>query len=149
LHGAVPGPFEALLALRGVRTLAVRLDRSQSTAAELARRLSGRAGVTDVRYPGLADHPGHDRTLRLMRGAGTMVAFEVAGGAEPAEAVCRAVRLIAAGTSLGGVESLIERRGRYAAESHLPPGLLRLSVGLEHVDDLWDDLDQALTAATG
>jgi cystathionine gamma-synthase len=81
-----------------------------------------------------------------MRGAGTVVAFEVEGGAERAEAVCGAVRLITPGTSLGGVESLIERRAKWQAESHLPPALLRLSVGLEHVEDLWSDLDRALTA---
>ena len=148
LRGAVPGPFETLLALRGVRTLAVRLDRAQSTAGELARRLAARPGVTVVRYPGLDQHPGHLRALRVMQGAGNMVTFDVAGGAAAADAVCQAVQLITPGTSLGGVESLIERRGRYPAESHLPPGLLRLSVGLEHVDDLWDDLDRALTSAT-
>jgi cystathionine gamma-synthase len=146
LHGAIPGPFEALLALRGVRTLAVRLERAQSTAGELAERLAGRQGVTGVRYPGLAGDPGYERARRQMRGAGTVVAFEVEGGAERAEAVCNAVRIITPATSLGGVESLIERRARYQAESHLPPALLRLSVGLEHVEDLWSDLDQALTA---
>jgi len=80
-----------------------------------------------------------------MLGAGTMIAFEVLGGAVRAEAVCEAVRLITPGTSLGGVESLIERRARWQAEHQLPPALLRLSVGLEHVDDLWSDLEQALS----
>jgi cystathionine gamma-synthase len=149
LHGAVTGPFETLLAIRGIRTLAVRLDRSQATAGELARRLGAHPGVTAVRYPGLAGDPGHRRARRLMRGSGTIVSFEVSGGAYAADAVCAAVRLITPGTSLGGVESLIERRGRYPAESHLPPGLLRLSVGLEHVDDLWLDLTQALRVAAG
>jgi cystathionine gamma-synthase len=78
-----------------------------------------------------------------------MVSFDVEGGAEPAEAVCAAVRVLTPGTSLGGVETLIERRARWAGESHLPPGLLRLSVGIEDVEDLWDDLDQAIGSATG
>jgi cystathionine gamma-synthase len=147
LRGAIPGPFETLLALRGIRTLAVRLERAQANAAELARRLEARPGVYGVRYPGLPNHPGHERARRQMRGFGTMIAFEVEGGAEAAEAVCQALRLIVPGTSLGGVESLIERRGRYPAESHLAPALLRLSVGIEHVEDLWADLDQACAAA--
>jgi cystathionine gamma-synthase len=149
LHGAVPGPFETLLALRGIRTLAVRLERSQSTAGEIANRLAGRPGVASVRYLGLPDHPGHVLAGRQMNGHGSMIAFEVEGGADAADAVCQAVRLIVPGTSLGGVESLIERRGQYAAESHLPPGLLRLSIGLEHVDDVWADLDQAIKLAVG
>jgi cystathionine gamma-synthase len=78
-----------------------------------------------------------------------MVAFEVDGGADVAEAVCGSVRVLTPGTSLGGVESLIERRGRYVGESHLPPGLLRLSVGIEALEDLWADLDQAIGSATG
>jgi cystathionine gamma-synthase len=147
LHGAIPGPMETFLALRGLRTLAVRLERAQASAAELASRLLYRAGVSGVRYPGLPEHPGHQLAARQMRGFGTMVAFEVAGGAEAAEAVCQSVQLITPGTSLGGVESLIERRARWQGESHLPPALLRLSVGLEHVEDLWSDLDQALAGA--
>lgn len=130
-HGAVPGPFEAWAALRGLRTLAVRLERSSATAAELARRLESHAAVELVRYPGF----------------GTVLSFDVAGGAEPASRVESAVRLIVPGTSLGGVESLIERRHKYASESNVPPGLLRLSVGLEHVDDLWADLSDALAQA--
>jgi cystathionine gamma-synthase len=149
LHGAIPGPMETFLALRGVRTLAVRLERAQATAAELADHLVARSGVRGVRYPGLADHPGHELAVRQMRGFGTMLAFEVGAGAEAADAVCQAVRLVTPGTSLGGVETLIERRARLAGESHLPPGLLRLSVGLEHPDDLWWDLDQALDCALG
>jgi len=147
LTGAIPGPFETLLALRGVRTLAVRIERSQATAAELANRLSVRKGVAGVRYPGLAHHLGHERARRQMRGFGTMLAFELEGGVSAADAVCHGTRLITAGTSLGGVESLMERRGRYPAEHHLPASLLRLSVGLEHVEDLWADLDGAMTSA--
>jgi cystathionine gamma-synthase len=146
LRGAIPGPFETLLALRGVRTLAVRLERAQASAGELAVRLSAHHDVTGVRYPGLPGDAGYQRARRQMTGAGTVLSFEVEGGAERAEAVCQAVRLITPATSLGGVETLIERRGRYQAEAHLPPALLRLSVGLEHVEDLWSDLVQALAA---
>jgi cystathionine gamma-synthase len=149
LHGAIPGPMETFLALRGIRTLAVRLERSQATAGDLAERLLARSGVAGVRYPGLPDHPGHKLAARQMRGFGTMLAFEVEGGGEVAEAVCQAVEVMTPGTSLGGVETLIERRARWAGESHLPPALLRLSVGLEDADDLWWDLDQALSQATG
>jgi cystathionine gamma-synthase len=105
--------------------------------------------VAAVRYPGLATDPGHERARRQMRGFGAMVSFEVDGGAEAAEAVCAAVHVLTPGTSLGGVETLIERRARWAGESHLPPGLLRLSVGVEAMEDLWSDLDQAIGSATG
>jgi cystathionine gamma-synthase len=128
LHGSVPGPMEAFLALRGVRTLPVRLERSSATAAELVRRFSSHPSVEDVRYPGF----------------GQMVAVTVRGGAAAADAVCERLRLAIHATSLGGVDTLIERRGRYAGEEATPPGLLRISVGLEHVEDLWADLDQAL-----
>jgi cystathionine gamma-synthase len=149
LHGAVPGPWEAWLALRGLRTLSVRLERAQANAAELAARLGGHPMVRAVRYPGRADHPGHRLAVAQMLGFGTMLAFEVVGGADAAEAVARSVRLATAGTSLGGVETLIERRGRWSGEEGLPAGLLRLSVGIEDVDDLWQDLAGALCAAAG
>lgn len=145
LHGAIPGPWEAWLVLRGIRTLDVRLQRSQANAAALAARLCGHPRVTGVRYPGLPEHPGHVLAGRQMAGFGAMVAFEVAGGAEAAEAMVLRCRLATAGTSLGGVETLIERRGRWAGEAALPPGLVRMSVGIEDVDDLWDDLEAALS----
>ena len=149
-HGAVPGPFEAWLALRGLRTLPVRLDRAQASAAELARRLTRHPAVTRVRYPGLPDDPGHAVAARTMDGFGALVSVEVVGGACAADAVAETTRLWVHATSLGGVESLLERRRRWAAERPtVPESLLRLSVGLEHVEDLWDDLDAALTAATG
>jgi cystathionine gamma-synthase len=132
-----------------MRTLSVRLDRAQANAAELARRLAGHRAVTAVRYPGLPGHPGHAVAARQMRGFGTMIAFEVVGGAGAAEQVTRAVRLATAGTSLGGVETLLERRGRWIGEHALPPGLLRLSVGIEDVEDLWRDLDAALRSEPG
>jgi cystathionine gamma-synthase len=147
LGGALPGALEAYLALRGLRTMAVRLARSQESAGVLAQRLQAHPAVTRVRYPGLPDDPGHQRAAAQMDGFGAMLAFEVRGGAGPADAVCAAVRIVTSATSLGGVESTMERRGKLAGQEHVPPGLLRLSVGIEHVEDLWDDLDQALTAA--
>lgn len=147
LHGGIAGPWEAWLALRGLRTLAVRLDRAQATAGALAGRLTEHPAVERVRYPGLPGHPGCQLARRQMAGPGTMVAFDVVGGAAGAEAVASAVQLITAGTSLGGVETLIERRGRWEGEEGLPPGLLRLSVGIEDAEDLWSDLAQALESA--
>jgi cystathionine gamma-synthase len=146
LHGAVAGPWEAWLALRGVRTLAVRLERAQANAGELARRLAAHPLVTRVRYPGLPGDPGRERAAAQMRGFGAMLAFEVRGGVEEAERVSTATRLVTTATSLGGVESLIERRGRWQGEEALPPTLLRMSVGIEDVDDLWADLDAAIRA---
>jgi cystathionine gamma-synthase len=147
LTGSVPGALESYLALRGLRTLAVRLERAQANALELARRLADHPRVARVRYPGLPGDPGHERAARLHDGFGAMLAVELTGSAEDAERVCESVRLIHHATSLGGVESLIERRGRYQADADAgtPPTLLRLSVGIEHVDDLWDDLAQALS----
>jgi cystathionine gamma-synthase len=143
--GATPGALEAFLALRGLRTLSVRLDRAQANAAVLAERLAAHPAVTDLRYPGLQSDPGHARATRLMDGFGAMLAFEVAGGATAAQAVTERVRVIVHATSLGGVESLIERRSRYPAEV-VPEALLRLSVGIEDVEDLWADLEHALGA---
>jgi cystathionine gamma-synthase len=145
LHGGIAGPWEAWLVLRGLRTLDVRLERAQANAARLAECLLGHPAVEGVRYPGLPDHPGHELATRQMNGFGTMISFEVKGGPDAAEAVTTKVRLMTPGTSLGGVETLIERRGRWEAEEGVPPALLRLSVGIEDVDDLWADLDRALT----
>ncbi len=149
LTGAMPGALEAFLALRGLRTLAVRMQRAQANAMELATRLAAHPAVTAVRFPGLASDPGHERASRLHEGYGAMIAFEVAGSAQHAEQVCQSVRLISHATSLGGVESLIERRARYAVDAAhgTPPTLLRLSVGIEHVEDIWADLAQALARA--
>jgi cystathionine gamma-synthase len=145
ITGAVPGGLESYLALRGLRTLAVRWDRAQANAQELARRLSAHPDVHRVRYPGLPDDPWHGRASALYDGFGAMVAFEV-GSRERADQLCRRVRLITHATSLGGVESLIERRAMHSIDAAMgtPEDLLRLSVGIEHVDDLWDDLTQAL-----
>jgi cystathionine gamma-synthase len=141
--GATPGALESFLALRGLRTLAVRLERGQATAAVLAERLAAHPAVSAVYYPGLPSDPGHERAARLMDGFGAMLAFETAGGAAAADAVCERVRVLTHATSLGGVETLIERRARYAEEV-APAALLRISVGLEDVEDLWRDLEQAL-----
>lgn len=144
LHGAIPGVMEAYLALRGLRTLPVRLARQQDTAMLLARRLASHPAVTRVRYPGLPSDPHHERARAQMRGFGAMVSFEVAD-AKAADRLTEALELIVGGTSLGGVETTIDRRNRWPGEEHIPPGLLRLSVGLEHPDDLWADLQDALS----
>ncbi|MEX0658265.1 MAG: aminotransferase class I/II-fold pyridoxal phosphate-dependent enzyme [Egibacteraceae bacterium] len=146
LLGSVPGPMEAWLALRGVRTLGPRLERAQASAGELARRLERHPGVTRVRYPGLPDDPGHARAAAQMRGFGAMLAFEVAGGGPAADGVCANVRLAIHATSLGGVETTLERRNEHPGEEAVPAGLVRVSVGCEHVEDLWADLAQALAA---
>ena len=144
--GAVPGALETFLVLRGLRTLALRLDQGQRSAADLARRLADHPAVTRVRYPGLADHPGHARAAAQMTGFGAVLGFEVRN-APAANAVCDSVRVIRSATSLGGVESTIERRAKLPGQEHLPPGFLRLSVGCEHIEDLWDDLANALAVA--
>jgi len=145
LAGATPGALEAYLAVRGMRTLALRLHRASASAAELAERLAVHGGVAVVRYPGRPDHPSHATARSFMAGFGAVVSFDVQGGAERADAVCRLVQIIRHATSLGGVESTVERRAAIPGQTHLPPGLLRLSVGCEHPDDLWRDLQQALT----
>jgi cystathionine gamma-synthase len=147
LTGATPGTLEAFLAVRGARTLALRLQRAQQTAMMLAERLQRHSLVTRVRYPGLPSHPTHAIARRVLKGFGTIISFDLLGGAEAADAVCRRIRLIRHATSLGAVESTIERRAAVPGQEHLPPGLLRLSVGIEDVDDLWADLDLAIRSA--
>ena len=143
---AVPGPFEAWLALRGLRTLDVRLQRAQNSAQVLAERLLEHPAVGRVRYPGLATDPGHEVALRQMRGPGTLLAVDLAGTRQ-AETLAASTRVWTHATSLGGVESLLERRRRHPGEMRtVPDGLVRLSVGIEHVEDLWADLAQALDA---
>ncbi|MCO7272410.1 MULTISPECIES: trans-sulfuration enzyme family protein [Cellulosimicrobium] len=150
LHGSIPGPFEVWLALRGLRTLALRVERAQANAAELARRLADHPDVVEVRHPSLPTDPGHERASRLMTGYGSILGVRPRGGASGADAVVAAVRLWVPATSLGGVESSLERRRRFATESlTVPEDLLRLSVGIEDVEDLWQDLDRALRAPAG
>ncbi|HET8971474.1 MAG TPA: PLP-dependent aspartate aminotransferase family protein [Candidatus Nanopelagicales bacterium] len=148
LTGAIPGPTEAWLALRGVRTLAVRLDRAEQNAGELARRLAAHPAVIRVRYPGLPQDPGHELAGRQMRGPGAMLSFETVGGAADAQAVCERTRLWLHATSLGGVESSLERRRHWDSErKDIPATLIRASVGIEDVEDLWADLAAALDPA--
>jgi cystathionine gamma-synthase len=146
--GAIPGALEAYLATRGLRTLALRWERAQANAVTLAERLAGHPRVSRVRYPGLDSDPGHAIAARDHAGFGAMISFELHGTADDAERLCNAVRLISHATSLGGVESLIERRARHEGDASFgtPETLLRFSVGIEHVEDLWTDLTQALDA---
>jgi cystathionine gamma-synthase len=148
-HGAVPGPFEAWLLQRGLRTLFVRV-RAQAAAAQLlAQRLSAHPRIAEVLYPGLPAFPGHDLAARQMTGGfGGMLSVRVKGGTAAAIATAAAVRVWKRATSLGGVESLVEHRASIEGPSSPVPGdLLRLSVGLESADDLYDDLDQALSCS--
>jgi cystathionine gamma-synthase len=129
LHGAIAGPLETWLALRGMRTMHLRVERSSANAADLAARLQGHPAVQRLRYPGF----------------GSIIAIEVRGGSQGAETIAAHVRLWTHATSLGGVESLIERRRRHPAEPPtVPDNLLRLSVGVEDIEDLWRDLEAAL-----
>ncbi|MEZ5115263.1 MAG: cystathionine gamma-synthase [Candidatus Nanopelagicales bacterium] len=149
-QGAVAGPFDSWLVLRGIKTLAVRMDRHCANARAVVDLLDAHPQVTAVHYPGHADHPGHDVAARQMRDFGGMVSFRVAGGEEEAVAVCGRTRVFTLGESLGGVESLIEHPGRMTHASaagsplEVPSDLVRLSVGLETTQDLLDDLGQAL-----
>ena len=148
LLGAAPGVLEAYLATRGARTLALRLDRAEASAMRLASLLSDHPAVQRVHYPGLPTDPGHAVMAAQTSGFGSMLSIVLHGGADAADRVSEAVTLWTHATSLGGVESLIERRRRWPAESvSVPEGLLRLSVGIENVDDLWADLAQALSHA--
>jgi cystathionine gamma-synthase len=148
--GAVPGPFDAWLTLRGVKTLAVRMDRHCANAARVAAALAGHPAVASVLYPGLPGHPGHETARSQMRDFGGMVSFRLAAGEDRAVEVCARTQLFTLGESLGGVESLIEHPARMTHASvagsplEVPPDLIRLSVGIEDADDLLADLTQAL-----
>lgn len=147
LTGATPGSLEVFLAVRGARTLALRLERAQQSAMTLAERLSSHPNVTLTRYPGLKTHPTHEAARRQLKGFGTIISFDVRGNGATADAVCERLQLIQHATSLGAVESTIERRAVIPGQEHLPEALLRLSVGIEAIDDLWNDLDRALRGA--
>lgn len=147
--GATPGTLEMFLAARGARTLSLRLERAQRNAMTLAERLANHPNVALTRYPGLSSHPTHEAARRQLKGFGSIISFDVRGGSGAADAVCAAVRVIQHATSLGAVESTIERRASISGQEHLPPGLLRLSVGIECVEDLWTDLNRALRSEPG
>lgn len=147
LAGSVPGVLEAFLALRGARTLALRLGRGQESATVLADRLAGSPWVTRVRYPGRSDHATAEAAQRQLAGPGALLSFDTIGGVDEVETFLSALRVVTVATSLGGVESTAERRAALAGQEHLPPTLVRLSVGCEHVEDLWDDMVQAAATA--
>ena len=148
--GAVAGPFDAWLTLRGAKTLAVRMERHCDNAERVVEMLLAHPKVTAVHYPGLPDHPGHEVAAKQMRRFGGMVSFRVAGGEAEAVRVCERAKLFTLGESLGGVESLIEHPGRMTHQSvagsplEVPADLVRLSVGIESIDDLLADLTEAL-----
>jgi len=138
--------MEAWLALRGVRTLDVRLRRAENNARDLAQRLSSHPAVSRVVWPGLPSHPDHELAMRQMDVVTPIIGVIPHGGVATAERICGAVNLWRHATSLGGVESTLERRRRHSGESeHVDPALLRLSVGIEDVEDLWADLTAALS----
>jgi cystathionine gamma-synthase len=148
--GAVPGPFDAWLTLRGIKTLALRMEQHSTNAERVVEFLSGHPKVTGVRYPGLPTHPGHEVAAKQMRRFGGMVSFSVAGGEQAALDVCARTKLFTLAESLGGVESLIEHPGRMTHAStadsvlEVPADLIRLSVGIEDAADLVADLRVAL-----
>lgn len=144
LRGATPGILETFLATRGLRTYPLRAAAAAASAHELATRLEAHERVERVRYPGLASHPTHHIATQHLTNFGSIISFDVAGGAAEADQVCARVQVVRHATSFGAVESTIERRAAIPGQHHLPPGLLRLSVGVEHVEDLWADLSQAL-----
>lgn len=148
--GAVPGPFDAYLTMRGLKTLELRMARHSSNAAKVAEFLAGHPAAERVLYPGLPDHPGHDVAARQMRGFGGMVSVRMRGGAQAAHRLCSRTEVFILAESLGGVESLIEHPGAMTHAStagsqlEVPDDLVRLSVGIEDPADLLGDLEQAL-----
>jgi cystathionine gamma-synthase len=150
--GSVPGPFDAWLTLRGVKTLALRMERHSDNAERIAELLAGHPGVEQVFYPGLPSHPGHEVAAKQMRRFGGMVSFTAVGGREAALQICAATRVFTLAESLGGVESLIEHPAAMThlsvagSELEVPDNLVRLSVGIEDIEDLADDLRSALSA---
>ncbi|GED97165.1 cystathionine gamma-synthase [Gordonia crocea] len=148
--GAVPGPFDVYLTLRGIKTLAVRMDRHSDNAEKVVEFLGTHPKIEKVLYPGLPDHPGHDVAAKQMKRFGGMVSVLVAGGSEGAQALCAGTSVFTLAESLGGIESLIEHPAAMTHAStagsllEVPDNLVRLSVGIEDVDDLIADLDRAL-----
>jgi cystathionine beta-lyase/cystathionine gamma-synthase len=156
LHGASASPYDALNAVRGIRTLPIRVERQSANALALATALEARDDAVEVRYPGLASHPQHELAMRQMAGGGTLVTFDVAGGLDAGARFVEAVRVAQHATSLGGPETLVTHPASTTHVNLLPeereangigPGTIRVSVGLEHADDLIADFAQALDAA--
>ena len=143
LNGATIGAMEAFLATRGARTLALRMEKAQQNAMELAARLDASDDVAVVRYPGLESHPTHENAAKFMMGWGAMISFDAVGSGERATAICEQVEIINHATSLGGIESTMERRATIAGQETMPPSLIRFSVGCEDVEDLSNDLANA------
>jgi len=149
--GGVPGPFDAYLVMRGIKTLAVRMERHCDNAEAVVEALSSHPAVSEVRYPGLADHPGHEVAARQMRRFGGMISIRLTGGRQAALDLCARTKVFTLAESLGGIESLIEHPGAMTHAStagsqlEVPEDLVRLSVGIEDVEDLLADLDQALS----
>ena len=150
--GAVPGPFDCWLTLRGLKTLPLRMHAHCHNALRVASFLEGRDDVAEVRYPGLSSHPGHELAARQMLGFGGMVSFRPSGGLDAAQRIVESTRVFTLAESLGGIESLIELPGVMThasvagTEAEVLPDLVRLSVGIEHADDLIADLERALGA---
>ncbi len=148
--GAIAGPFDSWLVMRGIKTLGIRMDRHNENAAKVVALLEGHTSVGQVFYPGLASHPNHEVAKKQMRGFGGMVSFRVKAGEQAALDICSKTTLFTLGESLGGVESLIEHPGRMTHASvsgsplEVPNDLVRLSVGIEEADDLLADLEKAL-----
>jgi cystathionine gamma-synthase len=148
--GAVAGPFDAWLVLRGIKTLGVRMDRHSDNAEKVVEFLQRHSSVTQVLYPGIDGHPGHETAAKQMKRYGGIVSFRVAGGEQQAIDICNKAEVFTLGESLGGVESLIEHPGRMTHASvagtplEVPADLVRLSVGIETIDDLLADLDRAM-----
>ena len=148
IGGAIPGPFEAWLALRGLRTFPLRFERACANAMEIATRLSSHPKVAKVHYPGLPDDSQHARASSFMRGFGAVLSFTLHSDGEHADRVCESSSVITYATSLGGIESLWERRRRWSGESaSVPESLIRLSLGCENVEDLWEDILRSLEKA--
>ena len=149
--GAVPGPFDAYLTMRGLKTLELRMQRHSDNAGRVAEFLTGHSSISQVLYPGLPSHPGHDVAARQMRGFGGMVSVRMSGGADAARKLCSRTEIFILAESLGGVESLIEHPGAMTHAStagsqlEVPDDLVRLSVGIEDAGDLLADLEQALS----
>lgn len=146
ITGASIGALESFLTLRGARTMALRMEAAQASAQILAERLEAHPEVQTVRYPGLDSHPTHEIAKSFMNGFGAMMSFDPAGPGERAGELCDQLQIVFHATSLGGVESTMERRSVIAGQEEIPPSLIRFSVGCEDTEDIWGDINQALEA---